>query len=47
LLPVADARPNGSQLLLTKGDNNARDDYDLYRGPEWLDGKLVVGKVQG
>ncbi|BEI86555.1 hypothetical protein CcaverHIS002_0608420 [Cutaneotrichosporon cavernicola] len=39
--------PNGSQMLLTKGDNNGADDVALYRGPEWLDADLVVGKVQG
>jgi len=32
---------------LTKGDNNDLDDVGLYRGPEWLDSKYVVGKVQG
>ena len=38
---------NTTQLLLTKGDNNDLDDVGLYRGPEWLDSKYVVGKVQG
>ncbi|GMK57814.1 hypothetical protein CspeluHIS016_0406480 [Cutaneotrichosporon spelunceum] len=37
---------NGSQLLLTKGDNNQVDDVALYRGPQLLDSNLVVGKVQ-
>lgn len=36
-----------SQLLLTKGDNNAVDDIDLYQGLEWLERKHIVGKVRG
>jgi len=35
------------QLLLTKGDNNPVDDLELYKGSQWLEGKHVVGKVQG
>ena len=35
------------QLLLTKGDNNAVDDIDLYQGLEWLERKHIVGKVRG
>ncbi|CAE7096156.1 unnamed protein product [Rhizoctonia solani] len=35
------------QLLLTKGDNNALDDIELYRGLRWLERKHIVGKVQG
>ncbi|KAG5734818.1 Signal peptidase complex catalytic subunit SEC11C [Termitomyces sp. T112] len=35
------------QLLLTKGDNNAVDDIDLYRGIKWLERKHIVGKVRG
>ncbi|KAF8501336.1 hypothetical protein BU17DRAFT_58902 [Hysterangium stoloniferum] len=35
------------QLLLTKGDNNAMDDIQLYQGLDWLERKHIVGKVQG
>lgn len=37
---------DGSQTFLTKGDNNEIDDVGLYRGPERLQGKDVVGKVR-
>jgi hypothetical protein len=46
-IQLADRSSNATQLLLTKGDTNAVDDIALYRGPEWLDSKYVIGKVQG
>ncbi|KAH8833880.1 signal peptidase complex catalytic subunit SEC11 [Flagelloscypha sp. PMI_526] len=36
-----------TQLLLTKGDNNAVDDIQLYMGLDWLEKKHIVGKVRG
>ncbi|KZV74984.1 hypothetical protein PENSPDRAFT_647508 [Peniophora sp. CONT] len=36
-----------NQLLLTKGDNNAGDDVELYRGLSHLERKHIVGKVRG
>jgi hypothetical protein len=41
-----DPRPE-NQLLLTKGDNNALDDVELYRGLSHLERKHIVGKVRG
>lgn len=38
---------NTTQLLLTKGDNNPTDDFFLYKGPQWLDSRQIVGKVVG
>lgn len=38
---------NATQLLLTKGDNNPTDDFFLYKGPQWLDSRQIVGKVVG
>lgn len=35
------------QLILTKGDNNDRDDLGLYDGPLWLRRKNIIGKVRG
>ncbi|KAI8904956.1 signal peptidase I [Powellomyces hirtus] len=43
-------RHNGTQLMLTKGDNNTVDDRvgELYRpGQMWIGGESVVGKVVG
>jgi len=37
----------GDQLLLTKGDNNAVDDIELYQGLQWLKRENIVGKVRG
>ncbi|KAI0032073.1 hypothetical protein K488DRAFT_50736 [Vararia minispora EC-137] len=36
-----------NQLLLTKGDNNALDDLDLYHGLSHIERQHVVGKVRG
>ena len=33
-------------LLLTKGDNNPVDDLWIYRGPRYLKGEQVIGKVR-
>ncbi|KAJ3170620.1 Signal peptidase complex catalytic subunit S11A [Geranomyces variabilis] len=42
------AAQNGSQYMLTKGDNNPTDDRGLYnRGQMWIRQEDVVGKVQG
>ncbi|KAI8588682.1 hypothetical protein BDZ88DRAFT_396936 [Geranomyces variabilis] len=42
------AAQNGSQYMLTKGDNNPTDDRTLYnRGQMWIRQEDVVGKVQG
>ncbi|KAJ3152184.1 Signal peptidase complex catalytic subunit S11C [Geranomyces variabilis] len=42
------AAQNGSQYMLTKGDNNPTDDRALYnRGQMWIRQEDVVGKVQG
>ncbi|EJT52781.1 hypothetical protein A1Q1_01821 [Trichosporon asahii var. asahii CBS 2479] len=38
---------NTTQLLLTKCDNNPTDDFFLYKGPQWLDSRQIVGKVVG
>lgn len=35
------------QLILTKGDNNDRDDLGLYDGPLWLKRENIIGKVRG
>lgn len=36
------------EYILTKGDNNARDDRALYnRGQMWINREHVVGKVRG
>ncbi|KAF9022222.1 hypothetical protein BDZ89DRAFT_956806, partial [Hymenopellis radicata] len=35
------------QLILTKGDNNPVDDFELYKGVHWLERKHVVGTVRG
>ncbi|CEG75288.1 Putative Signal peptidase I [Rhizopus microsporus] len=38
----------GKEYLLTKGDNNARDDRVLYdRGQMWINKEHLVGKVKG
>lgn len=48
-----DSPETGSQLLLTKGDNNNVDDRGLYqelytnRGKMWIEPKDIVGRVQG
>jgi signal peptidase I len=34
-------------LFLTKGDNNAVDDLELYGGREWLEHEHIVGAVRG
>ncbi|EGO01304.1 hypothetical protein SERLA73DRAFT_179465 [Serpula lacrymans var. lacrymans S7.3] len=39
--------PVQNQLLLTKGDNNAVDDIELYQGLDWLERRHIVGKVRG
>ncbi|KAJ3155712.1 Signal peptidase complex catalytic subunit S11C [Geranomyces michiganensis] len=42
------AAQNGSQYMLTKGDNNQMDDRSLYNpGQMWIRQEDVVGKVQG
>ncbi|KAG6811798.1 Signal peptidase complex catalytic subunit [Tricholoma furcatifolium] len=38
---------SAKQLMLTKGDNNAVDDLELYRGIDWLEKKHIIGKVKG
>ncbi|KAK1921544.1 putative signal peptidase [Papiliotrema laurentii] len=38
---------NTTQLLLTKGDNNASDDLMLYKGQQWIERKHIIGKVRG
>ncbi|WVQ98014.1 signal peptidase I [Kwoniella sp. CBS 9459] len=38
---------NTTQLLLTKGDNNAADDISLYSGMEWIERRHIIGKVRG
>jgi signal peptidase len=38
---------NTTQLLLTKGDNNVADDFQLYRGIEYLEREHIIGKVRG
>ncbi|KAF8639199.1 hypothetical protein AX17_001685 [Amanita inopinata Kibby_2008] len=43
----SEASPLPKQLLLTKGDNNPVDDFELYQGLEWLERKHIVGKVRG
>ncbi|KAJ7161835.1 signal peptidase I [Mycena crocata] len=43
---VPPPREDDFQTFLTKGDNNEVDDVGLYRGPERLQGKDVVGKVR-
>lgn len=41
------SKDSETQLLLTKGDNNAVDDIELYNGLTWLEQKHIVGKVRG
>ncbi|EAU84074.1 signal peptidase 21kDa subunit [Coprinopsis cinerea okayama7 len=41
------SKDSETQLLLTKGDNNAVDDIELYNGLNWLERKHIVGKVRG
>jgi signal peptidase len=45
---VLETRAAGARtLLLTKGDNNAVDDLELYGGREWLEHEHIVGAVRG
>jgi signal peptidase len=46
-LKDSEIEPVTDQLLLTKGDNNAVDDLDLYQGLDWLERRHIVGKVRG
>ncbi|KAJ3233909.1 Signal peptidase complex catalytic subunit S11C [Chytriomyces hyalinus] len=46
VLEVHDNKENGTQYLLTKGDNNPVDDRGLYnRNQMWVTQKEVVGRV--
>jgi signal peptidase len=45
---VLETRAAGARtLFLTKGDNNAVDDLELYGELEWLEREHIVGKVRG